>query len=511
MLGPVQGFAVLRALPGVAVAGLGERVQQAPRRMAAAVEHGIVGQRHLDVGHHQPAVHRTRALQQVVGLAQRLEQDADQVDRVLLVWGEAGGLRVEAKLLHAAEDLGANHVGERPPVFPRQHPRVRRRVLALQQGGDVEHVLGFQHLAGRVGGRIGERGDLVGHAAAFFGGNGVEATVGAPGAQLFAHDVAIAQRLAGFVRGQWTTVNALAAAGAGPGDAILTTSPASGLRGGPALGDGFHHTAVGDPLSTVLRRARLAAAGRSRRLRPVALPVPAVLGFGEGGVGLGIDLAEDLGQALVELLEHHRAQAGGQVVCLEQVHERGHRDLRAQRVARSALDADARRQRFQPLVQLGQRMQELVLEQLDDLLPRQVRFQLALRHQLQVLGPVGLGGRLAPVFERRLDRLAVAGGQLQRAVAERQHRDAVFLGGAEIVAGQRRQPDLLFDRAPESGQHAHELGHGFALEPFKKPFCVPAAGRCRAGAQNVCDVVSGRHSGHNRGKGTGCVPYRTPS
>ena len=339
----------------------------------------------------------------------------------------------------------------------------------------------------------------------------MEATVGPPGAQLFAHDVAIAQRLAGFVRGQWTTVNALAAAGAGPGDAILTTSPASGLRGGPALGDGFHHTAVGDPLSTVLRRARLAAAGRSRRLRPVALPVPAVLGFGEGGVGLGIDLAEDLGQALVELLEHHGPQPGGQIVLVEQLDEGRNRHLGAQRVARLPLNANARRQCFQPFIQLRQRMQELVLEQLHDLLPGQMGFQLALGHQLQGLVTLGLGGGLAPELERRLDRFAVARGQLQRAVAERQHRDAVFLGGAEIVAGQRRQPDLLFDRAPESGQHAHELGHGFALEPFKKPFCVPAAGRCRAGAQNVCDVVSGRHSGHNRGKGTGCVPYRIPS
>src|SRR5690606_27662847 len=87
---------------------------------------------------------------------------------------------------------------------------------------------------------------------------------------------------------------------------------------------GFAHATVGHPLAAILRGTTRLRPAITRRPRPVATALrrsralSAVLRFGQGGIGLAVDFAEELGQALVELLEHHRAQAGREVGRLEQ-------------------------------------------------------------------------------------------------------------------------------------------------------------------------------------------------
>ena len=140
--GLVEGLLVLRRLALVAVTGFGDRVEQAARRMAAAIEQRVVGERHLQVRHHELAVELARVADQVVGIEQRLEQDADQVDRILLVAAEAGVGRVEADLAHAAEQGMADHLGERAPVLAGQDLLERLGIVALQQRGEVEQFGG---------------------------------------------------------------------------------------------------------------------------------------------------------------------------------------------------------------------------------------------------------------------------------------------------------------------------------------------------------------------------------
>jgi hypothetical protein len=188
----------------------------------------------------------------------------------------------------------------------------------------------------------------------------------------------------------------------------------------------------------------------------------------EDRVRLLVQLAEHLGQALVELLEHHRAQAGGEVVRAEQRDEGVHRHFRTQRIGAAPVDAQGARELPQPLVELGQRVQELVVEQLGDLLAGQVDLQLRLRHQGQrTLARLRLVRRLLPALELLLDGLAEAGGQFQRAMAQGHHRDPVLLHRDVVVPGQRGQAHLFLDPAPEPGQHAAQFGHRLVPEGFQ--------------------------------------------
>src|SRR5690606_11126574 len=117
-------------------------------------------------------------------------------------------------------------------------------------------------------------------------------TAGAPRPQELAHDVAVAQRLAVAGGSMARRGRAAGRAGAGrmPGE--------RGARGwaiGSSWTKRFHQPPVGDPLPALFRGARPRAITRTRGPRPVARPLATVPGLGQGGVGLGVPLAEDLG------------------------------------------------------------------------------------------------------------------------------------------------------------------------------------------------------------------------
>ena len=114
------------------------------------------------------------------------------------------------------------------------------------------------------------------------------------------------------------------------------------------------------------------------------------------------------GQALVELLEHHRAQAGGEIVRAEQRDKAftatsGRSGLGRRRSMPRALEAAAAARRAGPAgAGTGGR-------QLGDLLAGQVDLQLRLRHQGQrTLARLRLVRRLLPALELLLDGLAEA-------------------------------------------------------------------------------------------------------
>jgi hypothetical protein len=86
-----------RAFALIALAGLGQRVEQASRRMGLLHEHLAIQQRDLD--RRAPPVCRSapRRHGQVALVQQHVEQHADQVDRVLVHRVEAGLRRIDAE------------------------------------------------------------------------------------------------------------------------------------------------------------------------------------------------------------------------------------------------------------------------------------------------------------------------------------------------------------------------------------------------------------------------------
>lgn len=252
----------------------------------------------------------------------------------------------------------------------------------------------------------------------------------------------------------------------------------------------FHHPAVGHPAA----RRGAGATGRGRRRVAGARTAPgahlaragrarleAEARVLEEVVELFVEVAQDLGEALVELVEDQRAQAAGQVLGAEQADEGRHGRLRAHRAGTPAGDAECGGQGLHALVKLLEGMQELVVEELGGVLAGQVELQLALGHQAEraVVLRRGLGRRLAPGVETALDRFTVPGGQLQRPVAERHDRHAVVLGPAVVVPRERLQAHLLLDRAPEPREHPGQGGDGFAAEGFEQALGI--AQRCAAG------------------------------
>ena len=257
-----------------------------------------------------------------------------------------------------------------------------------------------------------------------------------------------------------------------------------------------HHPAIGHPFPVVLPRRRplphwtgCSPAAGTRLHRG------AVGGRIQGGIGLFVELAKHLGQALVELLEHHGAQAGGEIVRTEQPDERGHRHFRPQRIGPLARVAQLGGQLDEALVELGQRVQELVVEQFDDLLAGQVAFQLGFGHQRERALARRLVGGVLPAREFLLDGLAEAGREFQRAVAQGHDRHPVLLHGDVVVPGQARQPHLLLDRAPEAGNHRPQLGDRLMLEGLEhlgrrvRATCPARLHTCRNGTK--------RHLGDN--------------
>ncbi len=101
-------FAILRRGSGVALAGLGDGVEQPARRMLALHEYALVRHRDLDVRHHQAAIEAARMVEQRVALEQRLEQHADEVDGVVLVRAHAGVLGIVSETTRTLGELPAD-------------------------------------------------------------------------------------------------------------------------------------------------------------------------------------------------------------------------------------------------------------------------------------------------------------------------------------------------------------------------------------------------------------------
>ena len=137
-------------------------------------------------------------------------------------------------------------------------------------------------------------------------------------------------------------------------------------------------------------------------------------------------------------------------------------------------------------------MHQLVFEQLDDLLPGEMDLELGLGHQAQTLVVDRTRARVAPLVERGLQRLAVAAGQLQRTLAEQADGEAVVVDRAAVRAGDRREPDLFLDVAPEARQHAGQRGHRIAADRFEDFLCAGAAQRAVPAGIPAVVVHTGR-------------------
>lgn len=122
-------------------------------------------------------------------------------------------------------------------------------------------------------------------------------------------------------------------------------------------------------------------------------------------------------------------------------------------------------QRIESLVHQVQRVHQLVFEQLDDLLAGEVHFELRLRHQAHALVVHHRArARIAPLVECGFQRFAIAVRQFQRALVQQPDRDPVVVDRAVLVAGDGGEPHLLFDIAPESGEHARKRCHRVAAD-----------------------------------------------
>ncbi len=102
---------------GIAVAGVGQQVEQAPRRMPVAHEQAAVDQRHLGHRHqHLPQQFALRRLQHAF-LEHHVEQQADQIQGVGIGRVQAGAGRVQAERGADPGDLPAQALRQRAAVF----------------------------------------------------------------------------------------------------------------------------------------------------------------------------------------------------------------------------------------------------------------------------------------------------------------------------------------------------------------------------------------------------------
>jgi uncharacterized protein with FMN-binding domain len=102
--------------------------------MVAAHEQAVVAQRDLHVGQHQARVHAARAVEHRVGLEQRFEQQADEVDRVVLVRAQSRLVRIQAEAARAFGQLarGWRRPGEPAPASARFERLPGRRAAAAR-------------------------------------------------------------------------------------------------------------------------------------------------------------------------------------------------------------------------------------------------------------------------------------------------------------------------------------------------------------------------------------------
>ena len=492
--------------------------------MGTLVEQAVVGQGELEVRADQAAIQRARTGQRGMAAGQGLQEDADEIDRVLVQFAETGLRGVVAKLARAADDLVADHRGQRAMVVAGDRTHVRRRVVALQHRRDAEQLLRAQHA--HADHRRGRRR------------HGAGAQHGlAPGAQLLVDGFAVAQRAAAAVA-QHAAAGRRSVGLAGHRRALhghalhrcalhrpalhglaghvrhlLAVAPAGGVLArlagltiagrrlavtGLRLAIALRHLALAGILGLLrarldqttirrpagLRRLRL----RLRRLHVLRLIARREAGI-QGVVDLGVQLDQRLREALLELEEDQPAQFGREVVFGEELDEGRHRHFGTQRVHLGRLPRQAQRggQRVEALVHHLQRVHQLVFQQFDDLLAGQVRFELRLGHQAHALVLDRARARIAPGVERRFEGFAVAVGQLQRALVEQADGETVVVDRAAVVAGDRGEADLLLDVSPEPCEHARQRRHRVAAKRFVD--LVGTLARRGGGAARVVPAV----------------------
>ena len=159
--------------------------------MAALIEQAVVAQRQLEIRRHQPAIERAGTAQRGVTTRQGLQQDADQIDRVLVHFIETGLGGVVTELARTTDDLVADHRRQRPAVVAGKGADVRRGVVALQHGGNAQQLLRREHADTIDAGRRWRCNALIGSRSR---GRAAAQDTLAPGTQLLMHGFAVAQR-----------------------------------------------------------------------------------------------------------------------------------------------------------------------------------------------------------------------------------------------------------------------------------------------------------------------------
>nr|WP_053114381.1 hypothetical protein [Xanthomonas translucens] len=122
-----------RAVAGVAVASIGQQVEQTPRRMPVAHEQAAVDQRHLGQRHqHLPEQFALRRLQHAF-VEHDLEQQPDQVQGARIGRLQAGGGRIQPQRRTDRHQLPAQALRQRPAVFADRSEAGQRRGLQQRQ------------------------------------------------------------------------------------------------------------------------------------------------------------------------------------------------------------------------------------------------------------------------------------------------------------------------------------------------------------------------------------------
>ena len=103
LLGLAEQLAFLRAFALVAFDGLGQRVQQAARRMGLVLEEAAVEHRGLHVGNDQSRDQRARLRLEIALVEQHVEQHADQIDGILVLVSDAHLVGRQAELVRIGE------------------------------------------------------------------------------------------------------------------------------------------------------------------------------------------------------------------------------------------------------------------------------------------------------------------------------------------------------------------------------------------------------------------------
>jgi len=128
---PVAQRLFLRRIAAVAFAGLGDRVQQAPRGMFLEQEHAPVGNRDLDIGDQHAADLAADVGVELRAVQQHIEQQCDEVDRILVEAIQVQVVPGDAELARVPGHALAKLVSQRAMALAR---------LARDHGG-VGHVL----------------------------------------------------------------------------------------------------------------------------------------------------------------------------------------------------------------------------------------------------------------------------------------------------------------------------------------------------------------------------------